>query len=62
MLSDFYKSEILRVFNLLGCEVGLLQNLTDADGWHRQGFLSDEEHKEYISLTWSIAREFLKVR
>lgn len=60
MLSDFYKAEADRAFTVLGCEVGLLQNLTDADGWHRQGILSDEERREYIEYAWTTARKMMR--
>lgn len=60
MLSDFYKAEADRAFNVLGCEVGLLQNLTDADGWYRQGIMTDDERREYIEYAWATARKIMR--
>lgn len=43
---NYFKEEVERGIRLLGKDIGELQNDTDIEVWHNEGYINEQECKE----------------
>ena len=43
---NYFKKEIERGIRVLGKDIGELQNDTDIETWHKEGYINEQECKE----------------
>lgn len=58
MGQEFFESEIIRAYNVLGRDRGEMQNCTDIEAWFKQGMINETEKNHLNNFNRQMSKAY----